>query len=53
MVEPDPALAPETLPVITPTVQAKLLGADAVKGILEFVPLQVFTEGALVTIGLG
>ena len=53
MVVPDPALAPVIPPVIVPTVQLKLLGADAVKAIFGPVPLQVEAVLAVVTTGVG
>jgi uncharacterized protein Usg len=53
MVVPEPALAPVMPPVITPIVQAKLLGALDVKVIFGPVPLQVLTVAGLVTVGIG
>jgi hypothetical protein len=41
MVLPLPALAPEILPVMAPIVQAKVLGAVAVKGMFVAVLLQI------------
>ena len=40
-------------PVIAPIVQAKVLGADAVKLIFGPVPLHVLAVAALVTAGVG
>ena len=51
--DPDPALAPIIPPVIVPTVQVNVLGADAVKLIFGPVPLQVEARLAVVTTGVG
>ncbi len=53
MVLPDPALAPVMLPVIAPTVQVKVLGAEAVNAMFVAVPLQIVAVLAVVTTGLG
>jgi len=53
MVDPDPALAPVTVPVIGPTVQAKELGEVDVNAIFGSVPLQMLNVAALVIIGVG
>ena len=53
MVAPELLLAPVILPVIVPIVQAKELGALAVKLILGPVPLQVDAVEAVVTTGVG
>jgi hypothetical protein len=53
IVAPDPALAPEILPVIVPTVQVNELGVFAVNAIFGLVPLQVCVEIAVVTTGTG
>ena len=53
MVGPEPAVAPVIPPTIVPIVQVKLLGTDDVKTILGLVPLQILTEGELVTVGAG
>lgn len=53
MVFPEPALAPVIPPVIAPTVQVKLLGAEAVNARFTFEPLQVDAAGELVTTGSG
>lgn len=53
MVLPEAALAPVIPPVTIPMVQAKLLGALAVKEILGPVPLHVLAVDALVTSGIG
>ncbi len=51
--DPEPALAPEILPVIVPTVHAKLLAVEAVRLIFGPVPLQVLAVAAFVTTGVG
>ena len=53
MLEPEPPLAPVMLPVIVPSVQAKLLTALEVKLILGLVPLHVLAVVVLVTAGFG
>ena len=53
MVAPEPALAPVILPVIVPTVHAKLLTAVAVNEILGLIPLQVAAVAAVLTAGFG
>lgn len=53
MVLPEPALAPEMLPVMVPTVHVKVLGALAVSAIFGLVPLQIDDVFAVVTTGLG
>jgi hypothetical protein len=50
---PDPALAPVMLPVIVPTVQVKVLGAEAVNAIFVAVALQITAVFAVVTTGVG
>ena len=51
--DPDPALAPVIPPVIVPTVQVNVLGAEAVKLIFGPVPLQVEAMLDVVTTGVG
>lgn len=53
IVAPDPALAPVIPPVMVPTVQVKVLGAEAVSAILVAVPLQIEAVLAVVTAGVG
>jgi hypothetical protein len=54
IVAPDPLAAPVIPPVIVPTVQAKVLGAVAVKGMFVAVLLQIATvAGTPVTTGVG
>lgn len=53
MVAPEPALAPVIPPVIVPTVQVNVLGAEAVNEMVGAVPLQVAAVLAVVTTGLG
>lgn len=53
MVEPEPALAPEMLPVMVPTVHVNVLGVLVVKAIFGLVPLQILNVAALVTNGFG
>jgi hypothetical protein len=53
MVGPDPALAPVIPPVIVPMVQAKVLGALAVKAMFGLVPLQIDAVAEFVTVGVG
>ena len=50
---PELALAPVMLPVIVPSVHAKLLGALDVNTIFGLVPLHMLTVAKLVTAGLG
>jgi len=50
---PLPALAPVIPPVTVPIVQAKVLGAVAVKAIFGLVPLQILAVDAVVIAGLG
>lgn len=51
--DPEPALAPVMPPVIAPTVQVKVLGAEAVSAIFGPVPLQIAAVLAVVTTGVG
>ena len=51
--DPDPTLAPVIPPVIVPTVQVNVLGAEAVKVIFGPVLLQVVAVLTVVTTGLG
>ena len=53
MIDPEPSLVPVMLPVIVPTVQAKVLAAEAVKLIFGLVPLQMAAGLAVVTAGAG
>ena len=53
IVEPELALAPVMLPVIVPSVHAKLLAALEVKAIFGPVPLHVLAVVELVTAGVG
>lgn len=53
MVLPDPALAPVIPPVMVPTVQVKVLGAEAVSAIFGAVALQVAAVLEVVTTGVG
>jgi hypothetical protein len=53
IVDPLPALAPVILPVIVPTVQVNVLGADAVNAIFVAVALQIVAVFAVVTTGVG
>jgi hypothetical protein len=53
MVDPDPALAPEILPLIAPIVHVNVLGALEVSARFVLLPLQIDKEDALVTTGLG
>jgi hypothetical protein len=53
MVEPVPATAPVTPPVMVPIVHVKLLGAEAVREILGLVPLHITAVAAVVTTGVG
>lgn len=53
MTDPDAVLAPVTPPVIVPMVQAKVLGAEAVKLIPGAVPLQILIVGVFVMSILG
>ena len=53
MVEPEPLLAPVTVPVPAAVVQLKVLGVLDVKLILGDVPLQVIAVAELVTTGFG
>lgn len=53
IVAPDPDVAPVMLPVIVPTVQVNVLGADAVNAILVAVPLQIAAVFDVVTTGVG
>jgi hypothetical protein len=52
IVAPDPAVAPDTLPVTEPTVHVKVLATLAVKARLVLSPLQILI-GVLVTAGFG
>jgi hypothetical protein len=52
IVPPDPAVAPETLPVTEPTVHVKVLATLAVKVRLVLSPLHILI-GVLVTAGFG
>jgi hypothetical protein len=53
MVEPVPAPAPVMPPVIVPRIQLNVDGVEAVKLIFVLLPLQIATEFAFVTSGLG
>jgi hypothetical protein len=53
IVLPDPALAPEMLPVIVPIVHMNVLGALAVSAMFGPVPLHVAAVAAVVTAGVG
>lgn len=53
MVLPEPAVAPEMLPAMVPTVHVKVLGALAVSAIFGLVSLQIDDVFAVVTTGLG
>ena len=53
IVAPELVLAPVMPPVIVPTVQAKVLVAEAVKLIFGPVPLQMVAVLAVVTAGFG
>lgn len=53
MVLPDPALAPVMPPVMVPTVQVKVLGAEAVSAMFGLVALQMVEAFAVVTAGVG
>ena len=53
IVDPDPALAPVIPPVIVPSVQVNVLGADDVKEIFGLVLLQIEAVDAVVTCGVG
>jgi hypothetical protein len=53
IVVPEPAEAPVIFPVIVPIVQAKLLGAVAVRTILGAVALQILAVAELLTTGVG
>jgi hypothetical protein len=53
IVAPEPGLAPVIPPVIVPIVQAKLLGAEAVKDIFVLAPLQILATALLVMVGFG
>jgi hypothetical protein len=53
MVVPDPAVAPEMLPVTAPIVHENVLAVVAVKAMFGLVPLQMETFGVLVTAGVG
>ena len=53
MVVPELALAPVTLPVIVPSVHAKLLAALEVKDMPGPLPLQMLAVATLVTDGNG
>ena len=52
IVPPDPAVAPDTLPVTEPTVQVNVLATLAVSARLVLSPLQMLT-GVFVTAGFG
>ena len=51
--DPELAVAPVILPVIVPTVHAKLLGVDPVRLIFGPVPLHVLAVAGVVTSGVG
>lgn len=53
IVFPVPAFPPVMPPVMVPTVQLKVLAAEAVKAILGLVPLQMAVVAAVVTTGRG
>ena len=53
MLLPEPALAPVMPPVMVPTVQVKVLGAEAVREIFGLVALQVDAVLGVVTTGVG
>jgi hypothetical protein len=53
IVVPDPAVAPEILPVTVPIVHANVLGALAVSAMFGLVPLQIAFVAAFVTAGVG
>jgi hypothetical protein len=53
IVVPDPAVAPEMLPVIFPIVHANVLGALAVNAMFGLVALQIAADAGLVTTGVG
>ena len=53
MILPELALAPVILPVIVPSVHAKLLAALDVKDIFDPVPLQMLAALVFVTDGIG
>lgn len=52
MAVPEPALAPVTPPLIDPTVQIKVLGAEAVNGMFVVEPLQIVAVAGVVTSGV-
>ena len=53
MVDPEPALAPVMPPVIVPSIQVKVLVAEAVKLIFGPVPLQMVAVLTVVTTVVG
>jgi hypothetical protein len=53
MTAPDPALAPEILPVIVPMVHVYILAKEAVNVILGLKPLQMVAVFTVVTTGAG
>jgi hypothetical protein len=53
IVEPEPALAPVTLPVTVPIVHVKLLATLEVKAMFVPAPLQIIFVEAFVTVGAG
>ena len=53
MLVPEPELAPVIDPVIAPTVQANVLGADDVNAMFVAAPLHIEAVFAVVTVGVG